>query len=175
MLKHRGWLSVSTLLFAFRRTAAFALLVVLAACLAFSQTSATLSGTIKDPSGAIVPGSVITLTNDQTAMEKKLVADETGKYRFTDMAPGAYTIHVDAPGFKDPAKKIKLNGGQPMTADFSLELAESAGSVSVAASIDPFNVVPETPNSTLFGLDTKLEDIPRSMSMADAELLTRYN
>ena len=127
MLKHRGWLSVSTLPFAFRRTAASALLVVLAACLAFSQTSATLSGAIKDPSGANVPGVVLTLTNDHTAIEKKLVTDETGKYQFTDLAPGAYTIHADAPGFKDPAKKIRLTAGQPLTVDLSLELAESTG------------------------------------------------
>jgi hypothetical protein len=92
MLKHRGWLSVSTLLFASRRTAAFALVVVLAACLGFSQASATLSETIKDPSGAIVPGVVVTLTKDQTAMEKRLVADETGKYSFSEMAPGAYAL-----------------------------------------------------------------------------------
>src|SRR5690349_11452736 len=114
MLKHRGWLSVSTLLFAFRRTAVCTLLVVLAACLGFSQTLATLSGTIKDPSGAIVPGVVVTLTNDQTAMEKKLVADETGKYLFADMEPGAYTVHADAPGFKDPAKKVRLARGQQL-------------------------------------------------------------
>jgi iron complex outermembrane receptor protein len=173
MLKHRGWLSVSTQLFAFRRTAASVLLVVLAACLGFSQTLATLSGTIKDPSGATVPGVVVTLTNDQTAMEKKMVVNETGAYMFTDIAPGAYTVHTDSPGFKDPSKKVALTGGQRLTLDLALELAESTSTVSVVT--DPFNVVPEAPNNTLFGLDAKIEDIPRSISMADAELLTRYN
>jgi iron complex outermembrane recepter protein len=172
MLKHREW-RVSTLLFAVRRTAACFSLVVLAACLGFSQTSATLSGTVKDPSGLIVPGVVVTLTNDQTAMEKKLVADETGKYSFTDVPPGAYTIHADAPGFKDPAKKVRLAGGQQLTADIPLALAESTGSVSVVT--DPFNVVPEAPTNSLYGLDQPLESIPRSISVADAELLTRYN
>jgi hypothetical protein len=100
MLKHRGSLSVS------------ALLVVLAASFGFSQTLATLSGTIKDPSGLIIPGVVITLTNDQTSAEKKLVADEKGTYMFSDIMPGAYTIHADAPGFKDPAKKVTFARGQ---------------------------------------------------------------
>jgi iron complex outermembrane recepter protein len=174
MLKRRDW-RVYTLLFAFRRTAECFLLIVLAACLAFSQSLATLSGTIKDPSGLIVPGVVITVTNDQTGMEKKSVADGTGKYAFPDLAPGGYTIHADAPGFKDPAKKVSLAGGQRLTADIALQLAENTGTVSVAEAIDPFNVVPDVPTNTLFGLDAKLEDIPRSVSIADAELLTRYN
>src|SRR5579862_6219768 len=172
MLKRRGW-RVSTLLFAFRRTAVCFLLVVLAACLGFSQTSATLSGTIKDPSGAIVPGVVVTLTNDQTAVEKKAVVNETGAYMFADIEPGAYTVHADSPGFKDPSKKVAVTGGQRFTLDLPLDLAESTSSVSVVT--DPFNVVPEAPNDTLFGLDVKIEDIPRSISIADAELLTRYN
>ena len=128
MLKRREW-RVSTLLFAFRRTAECLLLVVLAAGLSFSQSLATLSGTIKDPSGLIVPGVVVNLTNDQTGMEKKVVVDETGKYAFTDLAPGAYTIHADAPGFKDPAKKVSLAGGQRLTADIALQLAENTGTV----------------------------------------------
>jgi iron complex outermembrane receptor protein len=172
MLKRRGR-RVSTPLFAFRRTAACFLLVVLAACPGFSQTLATLSGTIKDPSGAIVPGVAVTLTNDQTAMEKKTIVNETGAYTFTDIVPGAYTVHADSPGFKDPAKKVALTGRQRLTLDLALELAESTSTVSVVT--DPFNVVPEMPTNSLYGLDQPLENIPRSISIADAELLTRYD
>src|SRR6202163_3396660 len=120
MAKHRESLSVSILPFACR-TAVCALLVVLAACLGFSQTLATLSGTIKDPSGLIIPGVVVTLTNDQTAVEKKLVAKETGTYMFADLMPGAYTSHADVTGFKDPAKKVSLAGGQRLMLDLALE------------------------------------------------------
>jgi len=148
-------------------------LVVLAAGFGFSQTLATLSGTIKDPSGLVIPGVVVTLTNDQTSVEKKLVGDETGKYVFADLTPGSYTIHADMPGFKDPAKKVTLTGGQQLTVDLALTLAESTGSVSVI--VDPFNVVPEVPTNSLYGLDKPLSEIPRSISVADAELLTRYN
>jgi iron complex outermembrane receptor protein len=161
MLKHHRWLSVS------------ALLVVLAAGLGFSQTLATLSGTIKDPSGLIIPGVVVTLTNDRTSAEKKIVADEKGTYMFADLMPGAYTIHADAPGFKDPAKKVMVADGQKLVVDLPLIIAESTDTVSVI--VDPFNVVPEAPTNSLYGLDQPLADIPRSISIADAELLTRYN
>src|SRR5450631_2726567 len=98
MLKDRACISVSALLFAFRRTAVFVLLVLLAASLAFSQALATLSGTIKDPSGLVIASGVVTLTNDQTAAEKKTVATGAGAYTFTELAPGDYTIHTEAPG-----------------------------------------------------------------------------
>ena len=175
MLKHRG-LSVSMLLFGFRRTAVSALLIVLAAGLGFSQTAGTLSGTIKDPSGLAISSAVVTLAGDQASAEKKTAATDSGTYTFGELAAGDYTIHVDAPGFKDPQKKIKLTTGQQVKLDFTLELAGNTESVSVAAAIDPFNVVPlEAPNNSLFGLNQSLEDIPRSVSVADAELLTRYN
>jgi iron complex outermembrane receptor protein len=174
MLKHRG-LSVSMLLFGFRRTAVSALLIVLAACLGFSQSAGTLSGTIKDPSGLAISSAVVTLTSDQGPAEKKTAATDSGTYTFGDVGSGDYTIHIDAPGFKDPGKKIKIAAGQQLKADFALELAGSSETVSVAAAIDPFNVVPETPTNSIFGLDKPLEEIPRSISVADAELLTRYN
>src|SRR4051794_36255565 len=107
MLKHRG-LSVSMLLFGFRRTAVSALLIVLAVRLGFSQTAGTLSGTIKDPSGLAISSAVVTLASDQASAEKKTAATDSGTYTFAEMAAGDYTIHVDAPGFKDPQKKIKL-------------------------------------------------------------------
>jgi iron complex outermembrane receptor protein len=157
----------------FRRTSASVLLVLLAAFPALSQ-SVTLSGTIKDPSGLVVSTVVITITNDQTSAEKQTVATAAGMYTFEGLASGEYTLHVDAPGFKDPAKKVRV-GAQSLTYDVTLEIAQNTGTVSVAAAIDPFNVVPETPTNSIFGLDKPLEEIPRSISIADSELLTRYN
>src|SRR6478752_1832273 len=101
MPKHES-LGVSVLLFVCRRISVCALLVGLAAGFGFSQTLATLSGTIKDPSGLVIPGVVVTLTDDQSSVEKKLVGDESGKYLFADLTPGSYTVHADMPGFKDP-------------------------------------------------------------------------
>jgi iron complex outermembrane recepter protein len=160
MLKH--WFSVSVL-------------VLLAACFGFSQTASTLSGLVKDPSGLAVSSAVVTLKNDKTSEEKKTPATDSGTYSFAGVAAGDYTVHIDAPGFKDPEKKIKLAAGEQMKLDVTLELAGSTESVSVAVAPDPFNVVPEAPNSSLFGLNQSLEDIPRSISVADSELLTRYN
>ena len=172
MLKH-GF-SVSALRVLVRRAAVPALSVLLAAGLGFSQQPATVSGIVKDPSGLVVSSAPVTLKNEQTASESKVLTDGSGAYKFAEVAIGDYTIHVEAPGFKDPAKILKV-GAQPITLNIALELEASAGSVEVATTIDPFNVVPEIPTNSLFGLDKSLEDIPRSISFADAEMLTRYN
>src|SRR5581483_774657 len=110
MLKHRRWLSVSTL-------------VLVAACFGFSQTPATLSGIVKDPAGLAVSSAVVTLKNNQTSAEKKTAATDSGGYTFSDLPSGDYTLHLDAPGFKDPEKKVKVTAGEQARLDVALELA----------------------------------------------------
>jgi Carboxypeptidase regulatory-like domain len=106
MLKH-GF-SVSALRVLVRRAAVPALSVLLAAGLGFSQQPATVSGIVKDPSGLVVSSAPVTLKNEQTASESKVLTDGSGAYKFAEVAIGDYTIHVEAPGFKDPAKILKV-------------------------------------------------------------------
>ena len=175
MLKLREAIRVSMHWAMRRRSLAAAVSVLLATSLGFSQTPAALSGTVKDPSGLVVPDVLVILTNDQTSAEKQTTATKSGTYSFDGVPAGDYTIHVAARGFKDPTKKLKVTAGQPMSFDIALELEQSAESVEVSSSIDPFNVVPDVPTNSMFGFDKALEEIPRSISVADAELLTRYN
>ena len=151
------------------------LLLLLAVSTGLAQTPATISGTVKDPSGAIISSVVVTLINEQTATRNQTVANQAGAYSFVGVAPGNYKVQTTAPGFKDFEKTLTVAAGRNVTLDLGLQLAESSGSVSVETDIDPFNVVPSEPNNSLFGLAAPLEDIPRSISIADSEMLTRYN
>ena len=144
------------------------------AAFAWSQATASLSGVVKDPSGAVVSAASVTLTDSQTSAKRTTVTDGAGKYTFAGVAAGDYTIDVSAPGFSEFGAKISVNA-QPATRDVALALASQAGQVSVEAKIDPFNVVPIRPTQSLYGLDKSIEDIPRSISTADAETLTRYS
>jgi iron complex outermembrane receptor protein len=159
----------------FRRVSALAVLFLLLVVLGYGQTPASLSGTVKDPSGAVVSAGVVTLRNVMTSVQKQIISTATGTYSFADVSPGAYKISVAAPGFKELEKTLTVAAGQQATLDFALELAANTGTVSVETSIDPFNVVPDQATNSLFGLDKPLEEIPRSISLADAEMLTRYN
>src|SRR5215831_14157696 len=64
-----------------------------------TSTGAQLSGTILDPRGAVVPGASVILRSNASALERSSVSDSTGAYRFLLVAPGQYTLSVEAPGF----------------------------------------------------------------------------
>jgi iron complex outermembrane receptor protein len=140
----------------------------------WAQSPATLSGTVKDPTGAAVPKAVVSLTETKTATKHQAVTDESGAYSFTGLGPGDYTVEVSAPGFAAFQKQMSL-GTESAKLEVALSLAREAGSVSVNAKIDPYNVVPTAPTESLYGLDQKLEEIPRSISTADQETLLRYD
>lgn len=79
------------------------LLVMLAitAAAGFAQTSTSrISGTVTDPSGAVVPGATVTATNEATGVAQTQVSSEGGLFSFPSMTPGKYTIKVELTGFK---------------------------------------------------------------------------
>jgi hypothetical protein len=65
----------------------------------FAQSTATLSGTVKDPSGAVLPGAQVVIKNLGTGAERTLTSDSAGQYVAPSLAPGDYSIRVTASGF----------------------------------------------------------------------------
>lgn len=167
-------LALSRLPAAVSKPAVYALVLLTFALAVWAQATASLSGQVKDPSGAVVSDVVVTLTDAQGAA-KQAVANGSGAYSFSGVAPGNYTIQTSAPGFATFQKPVTIKENDALTMDLTLELAQNAGTVSVEAKIDPFNIVPSQPTGSLFGLDKSIEDTPRSISTADSETLTRYS
>src|SRR5438270_11772655 len=60
----------------------------------------SVTGTVTDPSGAIVPGAQVTVTNEATGLKRQTTTDAAGNYRVLDLPQGNYTIEVTASGFK---------------------------------------------------------------------------
>src|SRR5438128_2261832 len=86
----RTWLTSLTLLAA----------VVFGPSFAFAQTGSGIAGTIKDASGAVLPG--VTVDASSPALIEKVrtvVTDGQGLYNFTDLRPGSYTVTFTLPGF----------------------------------------------------------------------------
>src|SRR5262245_60391207 len=78
--------------------AAFAVLAVPAA---FAQaTFGTITGAITDPSGAAVPRSSVTVTNQGTGVAKTVESDDRGNYEVTHLNPGTYTVAAEMSGFR---------------------------------------------------------------------------
>ena len=65
-----------------------------------AQTTGSVTGTITDPNGAVVPAAKVTLTNQATRAELTATTNDAGGFNFTALQPGAYTVSVTASGFK---------------------------------------------------------------------------
>ena len=80
----------------------FIIAVLFAALVPFAaaQSGASLNGSsATDPQGASVAGAIVDVTNLSTSVKRSVVSDESGLYSFPQLAPGAYKIAVQAPGF----------------------------------------------------------------------------
>ncbi|HKE20812.1 MAG TPA: TonB-dependent receptor [Bryobacteraceae bacterium] len=74
--------------------------------LSFSQTvNATLLGNVTDSSGAVVPDAKVTITEVNTGVIRTGQTNESGNYSFTNLAPGIYTVVVEAAGFKKETQR----------------------------------------------------------------------
>lgn len=106
----------------------------------FGQLATTsLRGTIKDPSGALVPGAKITITDKATGKSISAIADSAGQYNFAQIAPSNYTIQVTASGFGQQTKSAELLVNQPATIDFALSVQASTVTVDVSAEAQTLN------------------------------------
>src|SRR5579871_2158203 len=75
-------------------------LALLAVLPAFAQTTGSIEGTVTDPSGTPVPDAAVKLTQRQTGVVTTSKTNGTGYYLAENLAPGAYDINVNQPGFK---------------------------------------------------------------------------
>ena len=106
----------------------------------FAQLATTsLRGTVKDPSGALVPGAKITITDKATGKSFLAVAENTGQYVFNQIPPAKYDIMVAAVGFAEQTKSAELLVNQPATIDFSLSVQASSVTVDVSATAQTLN------------------------------------
>ena len=96
--------------------------------------TATLSGTVSDPSGAVLPGVALTLTHLDTGREMAATSDSDGKYLFTSVPVGLYRLQAVANGFSTLQQTgIRLNVNTPTTVDVRMALGSLSDQVTVSA------------------------------------------
>ena len=100
-----------------------ALLMFLTLLISQQAANATLTGTVIDQLGAVVPGTKITATQTATGVKREAVSNEQGLYIFSNMIPGEYELRLEATGFAPKVKKaVVLKVGQTVTLDIGLEV-----------------------------------------------------
>ncbi|HKN85166.1 MAG TPA: TonB-dependent receptor, partial [Pyrinomonadaceae bacterium] len=116
------------------------LLVLTQSALAQSGTT-TITGHVKDPQGARLPGATVTLYGRERTFSLTTTTDSTGTYRFDRLAPGEYLVEAEAEGFASAsAKQVSVERGQEATLDIPLELSGVRSTVVVTASDTPQSV-----------------------------------
>src|SRR5438093_11509284 len=106
-------------------------LIVLGTCLSVAQTStATILGTVKDASGALIPGVSITVKHTESGLTRNVVSGERGGYNVPLLPVGAYEITTTMPGFKQEVRSgIHLVVGQEAIVERTVEVGCAAEQV----------------------------------------------
>src|SRR5512133_1114837 len=116
---------------------------VTVACSLLAQTnSATLSGTVTDPTGAVITGANVTLANVETGVEQGMSTNSAGQYFFASTPPGTYRLSVRMQGFKEAVKRpLVLHVQDAIALNIRLELGATSETVEVSAETTPVDVL----------------------------------
>jgi hypothetical protein len=110
--------------------------VLFAASASFAQiVTGSISGTVSDPSGALIPGAAVTLTHEATGMKRNSITDGAGNFTIGGLDAGAYTLTVTGSGFKKYEKRdIMLATGERLpVGTIRLEVGAITETISVTA------------------------------------------
>ncbi len=139
--------------------ALFSFLTVCVAILALSaigftqELAATLTGTVTDPSGAVVPGVTVVVHSNDTGIDVRTVTtSSTGSFNITNLPAGRYTVMVANPGFqKYVANDVILNVAEKHTLDIGLRTGKASETVEVTAENTPIQTTTAEQSGTVTG------------------------
>jgi Carboxypeptidase regulatory-like domain len=131
----------------FGRLACLATVAILAV---YPQQFGEITGTTTDSTGAVIPGSVVTLTNTATQQVRTATSNGSGVYSLPNMLPGAYDFRAEKTGFKVSIRRgVEIQVGDVIRGDFALELGEVSQQVEVAGATELLNTESSTMGSVV--------------------------
>src|SRR5687767_8757344 len=136
-----------------------ACLAVLVATTAWAQAPVgTISGTVHDQSGAVVPAASITIKNLATGVERHLTSDLDGSFSAPSLAAGTYEVIASLSGFRTQRVEVTVATGRVQTVDVRMEVGAATEVVNVAANA----IHVETEDHAVTGVITrqKIQELP---------------
>ncbi len=110
-----------------------------------AQTLGTITGEVKDASGALIPGATVTATNTGTNAAREMPSNEAGIYTFAALPPGPYVVKAELQGFKTSQQAIELHVEQTVRVNFTMEI----GTLSETAEVTGVAPLITTENATV--------------------------
>src|SRR6266516_1050722 len=152
--------------------------MLLTVCCLFIQIScfgqsnyASLSGTILDPQRRAIPNASVQLISTGTRAVRQATSNEQGLYQITALLPEEYKLNVQAAGFSAATQTVRLEVGQQMTCDVTLQLSSVTGTVNIQS--DTINVLRTTDASVGEVVDrTSIRNLPLNGRMLIDLVLT---
>jgi len=136
--------------------------------------SATITGTLTDPSGAFVPGASVTIRNADTAIERKIDSNEAGIYSAPFLPPGHYEVHASKAGFAAVVRKdLVLQVGQTLSVNFSMTVQATQTEMTVTGQADVVDTE-KTENSQVIS-EGSVDHLPIAGRRWDAFVLLTPN
>jgi hypothetical protein len=135
-------------------------------------TFGSVTGTVTDPAGAVVPNASVQVTNQETGLAKSVASDSFGNYEVTHLNPGLYSVTTQAPGFKKfEHRDILLETLRSVRINVRLEVGDVGAEVTVTAGTP----VVETESSGIANIktDREMRDLPLNF-LATSGLLTTF-
>src|ERR1700722_741537 len=135
-------------------------LAVLFSVGAWSQTElATVSGTIADPTGAVVPGVSVTIVNQGTGLKRCGLTDTAGEYRFVGLPTGNYSLRLEKTGFQSQTRDgIQLTSAAEIMIDSRLAIGNIQQQTTVSADFTGIDKTTSTINARV--AEKSLTELP---------------
>lgn len=143
-----------------RRSMLWAAAILLVAIPCFAQlATVTILGSVKDSSGASIPGAAVTVTNTDTGLTRTAMTQQDGGYRFPDLPPGHYQVKAGATGFNTQIRTgFDVEVTQQPVINFTMQVGSTSQQVTVTAQTPQV----DTQDSTLGGLvnEQQMTELP---------------
>jgi hypothetical protein len=121
-------------------------------------TTATLTGTVTDSTGSVVPQATVTLTSPERGITRTFTTGAQGNYSFSQLAPSTYQLTIQAKGFNGYIQNgITLDAGQSASQDITLTVGSVDQQVVVSSQASLLN----TENSNI---SAEVDTVSRSLS-----------
>ncbi|HWE51749.1 MAG TPA: carboxypeptidase-like regulatory domain-containing protein [Bryobacteraceae bacterium] len=136
-----------------------AILLVATASSLFPQASTgTITGTVKDQTGAVVPGAAVSITNKDTGQARTTTANAAGLYSAPTLPAGNYDVKVEMNGFRTQVGQATVTAGNTTTVDMALSLGSATEVVNVEAAAAQVNTDSQAIQGTI--ARTTIQELP---------------
>src|SRR5277367_1387095 len=135
----------------FLRTTLSAIVIALFVCAGHAQTfRGAISGTVTDPSGAVIPNAQVKATETATGLEHNTVTTSDGEFSFQDIPLGAYKVTITAPGFPPyTVDKVEVVAGTIYSLPIKLSMQQQSTTVEVSAAALSLDTTSSTQSTTV--------------------------